>query len=199
MLLWMMGMPKKVTSVISNAGHDNAEVEDLSISVLQYDKGTLAQITGSVVHHGEEQQLIFQGEKARISAPWKVCASTSKPNGFGIPNEALERELTDFVEKLPKMTHIAHVGQIDNVLTAIEQGGRPLIDGHDGRNTIELITAIFKAGSTERPVTLPLKPDDDFYTVEGILKHVPHFHEKTTSLQSLGGDITVGSDYKMKL
>ncbi|MDR2397960.1 MAG: Gfo/Idh/MocA family oxidoreductase, partial [Spirochaetaceae bacterium] len=67
MLLWMMGMPEKVSAVLTNAAHCNAEVEDLSVAVLRYPQGTLAQITSSVIHHGEEQQLIFQGEKARVS------------------------------------------------------------------------------------------------------------------------------------
>ena len=199
MLLWMMGMPQKVTAVLSNANHDNAEVEDLSIAILQYDKGALAQITSSVNHHGEEQQLIFQGEKARVSAPWKVCASLPNPKAFPEPNRALEQELEDFVRGLPKLPYTSHVGQIENVLSAVEQGKRPFIDGASGRNTIELISAIFKAGSTERPVRLPLAPDDDFYTVDGILSHAPHFHKKVRSLKSLGGDITMGSDYKMKL
>lgn len=199
MLMWMMGLPDKVTAVLSNAAHDNSEVEDISIAVLQYPQGTLAQITSSVIHHGEEQQLIFQGEKARVSAPWKVYASTAQPNGFPIRNEALEKELDDFVYALPSLKYIGHTGQIENVLTAVETKGRPAIDGVSGRATIEMITAIFKAGSTHTEVTLPLEKDDAFYTVEGILENVPRFYEKTASLESLGGDITVGSDYKMKL
>ena len=75
MLCWMMGLPDKVTSILANTAHDNAEVEDLSGSVLQYPHA-LGQLTASVVHHGEEQQLVFQCEKAKISAPFSVHAST---------------------------------------------------------------------------------------------------------------------------
>ncbi len=94
-MLWMAGRPSQVQAFMSNVAHDNAEVEDLSICMLRYDNGALGQITSSVVHHGEEQQLIFQGEKARVSAPWKVVASNSLPNGFPEKNVELEQKLHD--------------------------------------------------------------------------------------------------------
>jgi predicted dehydrogenase len=202
MLGWMLGLPEKVSAVLSNAAHDNAEVEDISVAILQYAaselcaKGALAQVTSSVIHHGEEQQVIFQCEHARISAPWKVAASTAKPNGFPIKNEELENELTAAYQALPELPYTAHTGQIDNVLTAIETKGLPLIQGADGRKTIELITAIFKAGSVQHSVDLPLKSDDPFYTVDGIMRSVPHFYEKTGSVANQEGNISVGSDYK---
>ncbi len=63
MLGWMMGLPESVTAVLSNTSHDNAEVEDISIAAMRYPGGALAQVTSSVIHHGEEQQVVFQGKK----------------------------------------------------------------------------------------------------------------------------------------
>jgi predicted dehydrogenase len=205
MLGWMLGLPEQVSAIISNTNHDNAEVEDLSVSVLKYggsgltNPGALAQITASVIHHGEEQQVIFQGEKARISAPWKVAAQVFQENGFPFADktdDALVKKLTGFYEGLPKLKYTGHTGQIDNVLAAIETGTAPLIKGEDGRLTIELITAIYKAGSEGRTVSLPIGKDDPFYTVPGIMKAVPRFYRKTVSVENFEGPITVGSDYK---
>jgi predicted dehydrogenase len=198
MLIWMMGLPDKVTAVISNAAHNNAEVEDVSVAVLQYPNGTLAQITSSVIHHGEEQQLIFQGEKARVSAPWKVCASVAGTNAFPLKehDEALEKKLNDFVEAIPPLPYTVHQGELENILTAVEKGVRPAIGGQDGRNTVELITAIYQSGATESTVKLPLRKADPFYTVKGILAAVPHFYEKTASVKDFSGTITTGSDYR---
>jgi len=197
MLGWMMGTPSRVTAVLANTAHDNAEVEDLSVSVVEY-PGALATVTASVIHHGEEQALVFQCEKAKIAAPFSVFCSVSQPNGFPLktPDPAFEAKSLAFLDKLPPLTWEMHDGQLENVLAALESGGAPAITGEDGRRTIELITAIYKAGSLHEPVSLPLLPEDPFYTVSGIRAHVPHFYEKSASVDSLDGELTFGSDYQ---
>lgn len=194
MLGWMMGLPQQVTSMLANTAHDNAEVEDLSVSILRY-PGALAQVTASVVHHGEEQQVVFQCEKAKISAPFSVHASVSKPNGFPDPNPQLEADIAAFADALPPLPHEGHAGQLEDVMRAIEQDGPVAISGEDGRRTIELITAMYKSGAEGVTVTLPLGKDDPFYTVAGIMARAPHFYEKTVSAQELTGEITLGSSY----
>jgi predicted dehydrogenase len=197
MLGWMLGRPAKVSAMLGNTSHNNAEVEDISVAAMQYKesplcaKGALAQVTSSVIHHGEEQQVIFQGEKARISAPWKVCASVSKPSGFPEEDKALEKKLEAFYKAQSEFKYTIHTGQIDNVLTAIENDCDYLIKGEDGRLTIELITAIYKAGTEGRTIDLPIKKDDPFYTVNGIMAKVPHFYKKKRSVKELAGGITV--------
>lgn len=194
MLCWMMGLPDKVTSVLANTAHDNAEVEDLSVSILQY-PNALAQLTASVVHHGEEQKLIFQCEKAKISAPFSCKASLALNNGFPKKNEELEKEIAEYVNQLPALKYEGHTGQLENVITAIETGTLPAIGGEDGRRTIELITAIYLSGSSGQTVELPLAKDSPFYTVDGIMKNTPHFYEKAASVTELNGEITVGGNY----
>ncbi len=200
MLAWMMGKPLTVQALLSNASHDNAEVEDISIAALQYPNGSVAQITSSVIHHGEEQQIIFQGEKARISAPWKARAMVSKSNGFPEDNTGLEKELNEYYNELPKLKYTDHKGEIDNVLTAIETGANPLITGESGRLAIEIITAIYKAGFEKKTVELPIRKDDPYYTIKGLQARAIRFYEKRSSVVNLGEgqDITVGSDYKSR-
>lgn len=57
--------------MMTNVAHDNAEVEDLSAAIFKYPNGALTQLTASVVHHGEDQKIVIQGDRARISAPGK--------------------------------------------------------------------------------------------------------------------------------
>ncbi|WP_199615787.1 Gfo/Idh/MocA family oxidoreductase [Paenibacillus alkalitolerans] len=182
---------------MSNVSHVNAEVEDLSVAILRYPGGALAQITSSVVHHGEEQQLVFQGANARVSASWHISASNAKPNGFPVPNVQLADELQAMYDSLPEVTYEGHTGQVDNVLTAIETGAPILIDGESGRRTLELIVAIYKSASRGQNVNFPIGPDDPFYTREGMQENAIRFYEKNTSIENFHDNtITIGSDYK---
>lgn len=197
MLNWLEGkMPDSVMAVLTNVMHDNAEVEDLSLACLRYEDGSLAQITSSVVHHGEEQGIVLQCADARISAPWDVEAEVSQVNGFPKPkgNIKLKEKLQDFWENIPELAFEGHTGEIENVLSALETGHRPLITGEDGRKTVEVITAIYKAGFSGQIVKLPVSNEDEYYSFEGILKNAIHFYEKKTSVENFEEErITVGN------
>lgn len=189
--LWLLGRPKAVTAVLTNAQHDNSEVEDLSVAILAYDRA-LAELTSSVVHHGEEREIIVQGRDARISQPWRAVADLHQPNGFPAgPNTDLVARLDALAAAHVPLAHTDHAGQIGDVLAAIEQGRRPVVDGTDGRNAIELVTAIYRSGIEHRTVTLPLRPDDPFYGAGALVERAPRFFAKTASVSDLDGSITI--------
>ena len=185
MINWIQKeLPKEVTSVLANVMHDNSEVEDLSFAILKYGNGSIAEVTSSVVHHGEEQGVVLQFEKAKIATPFDCKANISSPNGFPENNRLLVDEIVNANEKIPKLTYVGHTGQFDNVLTALENNTSPHITGTDGKKTIELITAIYKAGFAKRTIELPIQKDDEFYTIDGILKNAVRFHKKAYSLDN---------------
>ncbi|GAB3089981.1 Gfo/Idh/MocA family protein [Isoptericola nanjingensis] len=194
MTLWMLGSPKAVTSVLTNAAHENAEVEDLSVSVLQYDRA-LAEVTASVVSHGEEQAIVVQGRNARVSQPWKVEANLANPNGFPADEDDTERvaQIEAVAAAHRPLEHTGHAGQIADMLDAVRERRRPAVDGDAGRRAIELVTAIYEAGIERRTVDLPLSPDDPYYRTGTLLERAPRFFEKTASVGELPGAITVGA------
>jgi predicted dehydrogenase len=194
LLLWMTGMPRRVTAVIANATHDNSECEDLGISILEYD-GFLAQMTASLVTHDEDQEIVFQTEKGRLSVPWKTAASKALPNGFPEADREsavlLEREY----ERLPTLDLEGHPAQIRNFLDAVEGRDELLITAQDGRNVIELIMAIYKAAQSHVPASLPIPQDDAFYRHDSMAAAMPRFHQKTKSVErSEALEINLGRD-----
>lgn len=183
LLLWLLGRPTEITAMLANAQHDNSEVEDLSVAVLRYERG-LAQLTSSVVHHGEEQQIVIQGAKARVSQPWRVIAE--RADGGGFPAKGGDADLVVAIEGVvaarEPLAHAGHTGQIADVLSAIRDGREPIAGGRDGRNAIEVVAAIYKAGIERTFVDLPLAADDPYYRSGHLVERAPHFYEKQTSL-----------------
>ena len=192
---WLMGMPDEVRALTLNLAHENSEVEDFATAVLRYDDGRVGQITASLVHHGEEQQLVFQGERAKLAVPWQVSAMRQRENGFPEADDALVADLARRYDALPAVVHDGHDGQIANFLDAIDGRAPLLVDGAAGRRTIELVTAIYQSSHSGGPVRLPLQPDAPFYTREGILATARRFHRKTKSVENFADNaITRGRD-----
>jgi UDP-N-acetyl-2-amino-2-deoxyglucuronate dehydrogenase len=190
---WVLGAPAALQAVAVNAAHPNSEVEDFSTAVLFYDTGAVGQINSSLLHHGEEQRFLVQGERALVAVPWRVVASHQRENGFPEDDPKPAAEIQAFADRLPDVPYEGHDGQIENVLSAIEGKGGLLISGEAGRATIELITAIYASAFHNERVRLPLRPDHPYYTKDGILAHAPRFHEKTKSVENFPANrIAVG-------
>lgn len=192
---WMFGMPDSVSAFITNVGHHNSECEDLGVAVFSYD-GMITEFTSSLVTHGEGQEITVQGEKAGIGVPWSVFASRPLSNGFPEKDEASTEEVQNAYDAIPELECEGHAAQIGNFLRAIAGTEPLLIDGQQGKNTIELITAIYKSSCTRSPVALPIGKDDAFYFRGGTAKEMPHFFEKTKSVAAVKLDrpISFGRD-----
>lgn len=186
LLLWLLGSPTEITAMLANAQHDNSEVEDLSVAVFRYPRG-LAQLTSSVVHHGEEQEIVIQGERARVSQPFKIVAERSDAAGFPAKGGDADRvaAIEEVVAAREPLEHRGHRGQIGDLLAAITDGRAPIADGQDGRNAIEVVTAIYKAGIEHRLVTLPLAPDDPYYRAGHLVAHAPRLNDHLSIVEAV--------------
>lgn len=188
LLNWIAGEPKEVTAVIGNVAHDDSEEEDISMALFRYPDGTMAQLTASLVCHGQKQALLFACENASVEIPHAFSADVPLENGFPAENTALLKTLQEQYNAIPPLSYEGHQGQIDDFLRAVDTDGEVLIDGVDGYRTMELIMAIYKSAAEKKTVTLPIAPDDPFYTREGILTKMPHFYEKTVFLDHFEKD-----------
>jgi len=199
MMLWMLGMPETVTAVMGNVGHDNSECEDYAIAILSY-PGSVAQLTTNIVSHGEEQELIFQTEKGRLSIPWRTEAFKALSNGFPTENKEAYDLLQNRYDELPELKYEGHAGEINNFIQAILGNEELVVTGEQGRNAIELIMAIYKASSTKAAVTLPIQKDDPFYRRDTMIASMPRFHQKYRFVETVENapPITFGRDFSKK-
>lgn len=184
LFLWLMGDLKEVSAMVSNQNHNNSEVEDVSISTLRFESGAVGLMVASLLHHGEEQKIIIDGEKGSVEIPHKISVNRQMPNGYPEDDEDQQAAFEVAFQSAGSLTCQEHCGQIENMISAIEQGIQPLITGVDGRKTVEFISAVYQSAFTGTKVAIPMDRKDLFYTREGILSKAVRFHEKKKSVEN---------------
>lgn len=184
LFLWLMGDIKNISAMVTNQNHLNSEVEDLSISRIQFESGAVGLVVCSLLHHGEEQKVIIDAKNGTIEIPHKIAVSKQQDNGYPQIDVEKQNELEAIFQNMSDLVYTDHDGQIENMLIAIEQDIAPLVTGEAGRKTIEFIAGAYQSSFTGKTVTLPMTKDDPFYTKEGVMNGAVKFFEKTVSVES---------------
>ena len=73
-------------------------------------------------------------------------------------DEEREEVFTSSAENPPNVYGFGHIRYIQDVINAIESGGKALVDGLEGRKSLELINAIYESAETGREVFLRYEP-----------------------------------------
>jgi len=165
LLTWLMGSVAEVRAQVATLAHERIAVEDTAVATLRFENGALGVIEASTAAfpgylkrielHGsagsaameEEDVVAWDFAKAtRADAKIKQRMAEHKSTGGGASDPAA-------------IGHHGHAKQFRDVLEAISENRPPAIDGLEGRRSVEIILAIYKAAETGRAVELPLKRD----------------------------------------
>ena len=161
--------------------------------MLRYEDGTIAEITSTLVAHGDQarQALSFDMEDASLCIPFAAYASKPMPNGFPQVNDEKLAEVIADYESRPKLALESHDGQVENFLRAVNGREALVATAQDGRNCIELITGVYQSSITDKEVFFPISKDSPYYT-SAWRKDAPHFFEKELSIDAFA-DTTITS------
>ncbi len=184
-LLWYMGEIEEVYGIWRNLNHPYIEVEDTALAIIRFRNGGLGNILvsnsqkpgiyGKVHVHGENGATVgvqtdggamFIAGMTSISEPpvldlWTVPGEEDRMKYWN------EEDFKSFGEIDPN-THYMKL-QIEDFLNALENNRDPLIDGHAGRKTVELFTAIYRSTRDNMPVRFPLLPETGRRDMDGRL------------------------------
>lgn len=165
LLTWLMGPVAEIQATTATLAHQRIEVEDVATATLRFTSGALGVIEATTAAypgylkrielHGSEGSAVLEEEdiktwdfakKTRGDAAILRAMAASKSTGGGAADPAA-------------IGHHGHAMLFREVLKAIRGGTTPLVDGHEGRRSVEIILAIYQAAATGRTVKLPLKRD----------------------------------------
>ena len=176
LLQWFMGPIEELYGCWANLNHPTIEVEDTAVAVIRFKNGGLGNIVvsnsqnpalyGKVHVHGENGASVgvqtdggamFIAGMSNILEPpvndlWTV-------RGEEHLLEQWKQEDAAFFHSVDPMQHY-HERQIEDFLRAILSGTKPLLDGQEGRKTVELFTAIYRATRDNAVIKFPLAPEN---------------------------------------
>ncbi|REK29926.1 MAG: gfo/Idh/MocA family oxidoreductase [Planctomycetota bacterium] len=165
LLTWLMGPVREIRAQVATLAHKRIAVEDTAVATIEFANGALGVIEASTATypgylkrieiHGSQGTAVMEEEdiktwdfatKSRRDAVVRRKMQASRSTGGGASDPAA-------------IGHHGHAAQFRDVLRAIKTRKRPAIDGVEGRRSVEIILAIYKAAETGRAVKLPLASD----------------------------------------
>jgi predicted dehydrogenase len=165
LLAWLMGPVVEVQAHTATLAHERIEVEDTAVATLRFANGALGIIEATTAAfpgylkrielHGSAGSAVLEEEdikhwdfaqKSRSDAAVLRQMAVSKSTGGGAADPAA-------------IGHHGHAMLLQDFVDAIRKDRAPAIDGREGRKSVEIILAIYKAAQSGKKVTLPLASD----------------------------------------
>lgn len=164
LLYWFMGDVAEVSAVTGTLAHKRIEVEDVAVACVKFRNGAMGVLEATTAAwpgllkkteiHGttgsaiiEQDHLLlwnFEKKLAKDKTITRKFAKSDTSGGAADPNA---------------ISYSGHLAQLKDFVKAIKTGSTPAVDGREGRKSVEIILAIYKAAWSGRRVTLPLKSD----------------------------------------
>ncbi len=165
LLQWFMGDVAAVTAFTGTLAHERIEVEDTGVAAIQFANGAIGTMTATTSAwpgflkkteiHGTEGSVIVEQDDILF---WEFLKKS--PRDRSIQEKYARKTGNTGGASDPKaISFQGHLNQFKDFINAIQTGRKPLVDGEEGRKSVEIILAIYKSAWTGKRVELPLKAD----------------------------------------
>ena len=159
LLEWMMGdvesvFAKSMTALV------NIEAEDTAIVVLKFKNGALGVIEATTATRPKdiEGSISVLGEKGTVEIGG-FAVNEMKVWNFTEKREEDEFILEKYSVNPPSVYGFGHQAYYEHVVDCILNDKKQLVDGLEGRKSLELISAIYESIETGKEVFLRFTPD----------------------------------------
>ena len=158
LLEWMMGDVESVFAYTSTA-LVNIEAEDTAVVVMRFKSGALGVIeaTTAVRPKDLEGSISILGEKGTVEIGGFAVNAIRHWNFVEAHDEDAE-VMEKFSVNPPSVYGFGHESYYRHAVEAIDRGTRHLVDGLEGRRSLELINAIYESVETGKEVALRFRP-----------------------------------------
>ncbi|MBI3866766.1 MAG: Gfo/Idh/MocA family oxidoreductase [Planctomycetia bacterium] len=163
LLQWFMGDVAEVTGFTGTLAHERIEVEDAGVAAVRFKNGAMGVIEATTCAfpgllkkteiHGTQGSAIVEQDDVLL---WHFEPGARKD--AEIRKKFARRVGGGGGASDPRaISYQGHYEQLKDFVRAIQSGSKPLVDGQEGRKSVEIILAIYQAAKSGRAVKLPLK------------------------------------------
>ena len=155
LLEWMLGEPVSVFAKSRTALVD-IETEDTGVAVIGFRSGAIGVVEATTATRPRdlEGSLSILGEKGTAEIGGFAVNEMRNWRFVGAAPEEEEDFLAQYRENPPNVYGYGHLAYLRHVAEAIEQDMPALVDGLEGRKSLELISAIYESIETGEEVRM---------------------------------------------
>jgi len=163
LLLYLVGNVKRLSASIALLTHDNIEVEDTAVAILEFENGARGTIQGSTScwsstgHPAEIQLCGSEGSVFLTDESFRVWdfKTEEKQDEFVKSNLMQGAEKGLGANDPNAINYLGHQRNFENVIDALNSGNPPLISGTEAMRSVQLIDAIYKSANNNGAWTTP--------------------------------------------
>lgn len=153
LLRWIVGPVETAFAMQSALRYPHIEAEDTLVGSVRFRNGALGIIQAATsAKPGFKRRLEISGERGTIILDGdaiSVWAIDGEDSDLG---EA--EQLTDGSANPAAISNEGHRRQIEDMMRAVIENRSPMIDGREGRKSLELVAALYASASEGKPVIL---------------------------------------------
>jgi UDP-N-acetyl-2-amino-2-deoxyglucuronate dehydrogenase len=159
LLEWMMGEVESVFAMGTTA-LAKIEAEDTAVVALRFRSGALGVIEATTATRPEDLEgsisVLGEGGTVEIGG---FAVNEMRVWKFAAPIEEDATVLARYSVNPPNVYGFGHQAYYEHVVDCIRNGKQQLVDGLEGRKSLELISAIYESIETRLEVSLRFRPD----------------------------------------
>lgn len=158
LLEWMMGEVDSVSAMSAKA-LARIEAEDTAVALLRFRNGALGVVEATTATRPKdlEGSISVLGEKGSVEIGG-FAANELKTWNFADQTPVDETVFAEYGTNPAHAHGYGHAAYYSHVVECLRENKRQLVDGLEGRKSLEVITAIYEAIETGREVQLRFSP-----------------------------------------
>jgi predicted dehydrogenase len=159
LLEWMLGNPVSVFAKSKTALVD-IETEDTGVAIITFESGAIGVVeaTTAVRPKDLEGSLSIMGEHGTVEIGG-FAVNEMKIWNFDPQLPGDSEVLESFHQNPPDVYGFGHIKYLENVVSTLFEKEKALVDGLEGRRSLELISAIYESIETGKEVPLRFQPN----------------------------------------